>query len=74
MRAHQQWSNLPPEAPLVPHAAPGGCFPIPLKKSVFEWSRWAEVGAVAAADERLPPHAGKTDDGMGISLASLRRL
>ena len=47
---------------------------IPLKKSVFEWKAAAHGGAVAEVEERLLPHVGKTGDGIGISLASLRRF
>ena len=48
--------------------------PIPLKKSVFEWKAAARGGVVAEVEERLLPHLGKSGDGIGISLASLRRF
>ena len=51
----------------------GSC-PIPLKKSVFEWKAAARGGVVAEVEERLLPHLGKSGDGIGISLASLRRF
>jgi hypothetical protein len=47
---------------------------IPLKKSVFEWKAAARGGVVAEVEERLLPHLGKSGDGIGISLASLRRF
>jgi hypothetical protein len=47
---------------------------IPLKKSVFEWKAAARGGVEAEVEERLLPHVGKSGDGIGISLASLRRF
>jgi hypothetical protein len=48
--------------------------PIPLKKSVFEWNATARGGVVAEVKEKLLPHVAKSGDGIGISLASLRRF